>query len=57
MPVARTVLSWRQMGNMEVEEVIERHLATLLMQDQVRGQMVQTTCSGLKMVDFPDRMV
>jgi hypothetical protein len=25
------------MGNMEVEEVIERHVATLLMQDQVRG--------------------
>ena len=23
-----------QMGNMEVEEVIERHVATLLMQDQ-----------------------
>ena len=38
MPVAMcSVLSWRQMGNMEVEEVIERHVATLLMQDQVRG--------------------
>ena len=27
-------LSVIQMGNMEVEEVIERHVATLLMQDQ-----------------------
>lgn len=33
MVAVSVAMRW-QMGNMEVEEVIERHVATLLMQDQ-----------------------